>query len=76
MCNYGARLDCVTGAARVGAMALYVRRFPFVRELLQEPRLAELARTIGVYRIEPWRAAFTDNTTGVFGREVLELVVE
>ena len=66
----------VTGAARVGAMALYVRRFPFVRELLQEPRLAELARTIGVYRIEPRRAAFTDNTTGVFGREILELVVE
>ncbi len=66
----------LTGAAKVRAMAVYVRRFPFVRELLREPRLAEVARTIGVYRVEPCRAAFTDNTTGVFGREVLELVVE
>jgi len=47
-------------------MALYVRRFPFVRELLQEPGLAELARTIGVYRIEPRRAAFHRQYTGVF----------
>lgn len=66
----------LTGAAKAGAFALYLRRFPFVRDLLREPRMADVARSVGVYRIVPRRAALTDNTTGVFGREVLELVVE
>ena len=54
-------------------MAVYLRRFPFVRELMQQPKLAETVRRIAVYRVEPERVAFTDNTTGVFGREVLDL---
>ena len=66
----------LSGAAKAGALALYLRRFPFVREMAKQPRLAEIVRNIGVYRVEPERAAFTDNTTGVFGREVLELVLE
>ncbi len=66
----------LTGAAKAKALALYLRRFPFVRDLLREPRMAEIVRSIAVYRIAPHRAAFTDNTTGVFGRRVLELVVE
>jgi uncharacterized protein YhbP (UPF0306 family) len=64
----------LSGTAKAGAFALYLRRFPFVREMLDQPRLAEIVRGIGVYRVEPGLAAFTDNTTGVFGREVLELV--
>jgi uncharacterized protein YhbP (UPF0306 family) len=63
----------LTGTAKAPAMAVYLRRFPFVRELLQSPRLAETVRRVGVYRVDPERVAFTDNTTGVFGREVLEL---
>ena len=63
----------VTGAAKVAAMAVYLRRFPFVRELMGQPRLAEAMRKVAVYRVEPERVAFTDNTTGVFGREVLDL---
>lgn len=63
----------VTGAAKVAAMAVYLRRFPFVRELMEQPRLAEAMRKVAVYRVEPGRVAFTDNTTGVFGREVLDL---
>jgi uncharacterized protein YhbP (UPF0306 family) len=63
----------LSGAARVKAMALYVARFPFVREMLKQRRLAELIAGIGVYQVVPRRLAFTDNTTGVFGREVLEL---
>jgi uncharacterized protein YhbP (UPF0306 family) len=63
----------LSGAAKAGAFALYLRRFPFVREMLDQPRLAEMVRGIGVYRVEPASAAFTDNTTGIFGREVLEL---
>lgn len=63
----------LTGAARAKAMALYLARFPFVREMLKQRRLAELITGIGVYQIVPHRLAFTDNTTGVFGREVLEL---
>jgi uncharacterized protein YhbP (UPF0306 family) len=66
----------LTRAAKGGALAVYLRRFPFVRDLLREPRMAEIARSLGVYRITPQRVAFTDNTTGVFGRQVLDLVVE
>ena len=61
------------GAARASALALYVRRFPFVRDLLRSPAHAAKARGIGVYEVEPERAAFTDNTGGVFGRELLDL---
>jgi uncharacterized protein YhbP (UPF0306 family) len=63
----------LTGAAKVTSMAVYLRRFPFVRDLVNQPRLAESLRKVAVYRVEPERAAFTDNTTGVFGREILEL---
>ena len=38
-----------------------------------QPRLAESMRKVAVYRVTPERVAFTDNTTGVFGREVLDL---
>jgi uncharacterized protein YhbP (UPF0306 family) len=61
--------------AKAGAFLLYVRRFPFVRDLAADPHRAELMRDVGVYRVEPMRAAFTDNRTGVFGREVLQLEV-
>ena len=63
----------VTGPAKVAAMAVYLRRFPFVDELLEQPRLAAAMRKVAVYRVEPERVAFTDNTTGVFGREILDL---
>ena len=61
------------GAAKATAMAVYLRRFPFVRDLMEQPRLADMVRSVAVYRVEPERLAFTDNTTGVFGREVLEI---
>ena len=66
----------LAGLAKAGALSVYLRRFPFVGDLLREPRMAEVSRNMGVYRIEPQRAAFTDNTTGVFGRWVLELMVQ
>lgn len=62
------------GGARAAAFAMYVRRFPFVSDLLKRPHLASLARSVGVYRLQPRCLAFTDNTTGVFGREMLDLV--
>ena len=63
----------LTGAAKAGALALYVSRLPFVRDIIKRPSMAELMRGMGVYRVEPARVAFTDNLTGVFGREVLDL---
>ncbi len=63
----------VTGPGRAVAMAVYLRRFPFVSDLAKQPRLAAVMRAIAVYRVEPVRVAFTDNTTGVFGREILDL---
>jgi len=67
------RAKRLRGAAKAAGMAVYLRRFPFVRELMDQPRLAESVRSVAVYRVEPDRVAFTDNTTGVFGREVLDL---
>jgi len=67
------RARLLSGASRAKAMALYLARFPFVRAMLKQPKLAELIAGIGVYQVVPHRLAFTDNTTGVFGREVLEL---
>ena len=66
----------LAGTAKAAALALYLRRFPFVKDILARPGLADLLRDMGVYRVVPSRAAFTDNTTGVFGREILELVRE
>ena len=61
------------GRAKAGAYLVYLTRFPFVRDLAADPGRADLMRNIGVYRVEPARVAFTDNRTGVFGREVLQL---
>jgi len=64
------------GKEKAIALAVYLRRFPFVRELMKQPQLVGLFREIGVYRMDPQRVAFTDNSTGVFGRQVLELVIQ
>ena len=61
------------GAARVIALAKYSARFPFVKDLYRDPELAPRLRSVAVYRIEPERAGFTDNTSGLFGRETLQL---
>jgi uncharacterized protein YhbP (UPF0306 family) len=66
----------LTGGAKAAALARYVKRFPFVADLAKRPGQAEMLWDIGVYVVVPIRAAFTDNTTGVFGREMLELEVE
>lgn len=62
--------------AKAAALVLYYGRFPFVRDLARHARLAQVMRDVGVYRVEPERVAFTDNRTGVFGRELLELEVD
>ena len=61
------------GKAKTGALALYLKQFPFVSDLIKGPGSLEDLRGIGVYRVEPDRLALTDNTAGVFGRETLEL---
>ncbi len=66
----------VKGVAKGAAFAVYLARFPFVSDLMKRPRMAALLESVGVYRVEPRRFALTDNNTGVFGREVLEVMVE
>jgi len=61
------------GAARVNALATYTARFPFVRDLLHDSELAPRLREVAVYRVEPERIGLTDNTSGLFGRETLDL---
>jgi uncharacterized protein YhbP (UPF0306 family) len=62
----------LSGAARAKAMATYVARFPFVRALLTEPRLAVRLAQVEVFRVTPTRVAMTDNSRGLFGQEVLD----
>lgn len=64
----------LSGAAKAGALARYTARFPFVRDLLAEPRLAARLKDVGVYIVEADRAGFTDNTSELFDRQTLELV--
>jgi uncharacterized protein YhbP (UPF0306 family) len=68
------RARLLRGAAKAAAFTLYLGRFPFVHDLLKDPLNASRLRGIGVYRVEPEKAGFTDNTSGVFGRETLELL--
>jgi uncharacterized protein YhbP (UPF0306 family) len=63
----------LSGGAKAAALALYLTRFPFARDVLSHPANVEMMHDLGVYRVVPYRAAFTDNSTGVFGREMLEL---
>jgi ADP-ribose pyrophosphatase len=67
------RAECLSGAAKASAMAVYLARFPFVSDLLRDPKLVERLRGIEAYRVTPERAALTDNVRGPFGREVVGL---
>ncbi len=60
------------GTARAGAMGTYLARFPFVRAVLTDPRIAVRLTQIEVFRVTLTRAAMTDNRRGLFGQEVLE----
>ena len=55
----------LSGVERAKAIALYLTKFPFVRDILKEPRLTGLMVGMGVYRVVPRKVAYTDNTTGV-----------
>lgn len=70
------RAEMLSGPARARGMAVYLRRFPFVRDLLAQPHLAALATELAVFRVTPERFALTDNRTGFFGREVLSATIE
>ena len=70
------RAELLSGIAKAGAIALFLRRFPFLQDFITDSKLSERLRGIGVYRFEPKRAGLTDNTSGVFGRETLDLVGE
>lgn len=61
------------GREKAGALSVYIRRFPFVEGLLSGWKSGGEIRGLEVFRIRLERVAFTDNTTGLFGREILEL---
>lgn len=70
------RACLLTGGAEATALARYLARFPFVKELLRDPGSIARLRDIGVYQIEAEKVALTDNSAGLFGRETVELVRE
>jgi len=61
------------GVPRVAALAVYLVRFPFVAELLKNARGHHLPATIALFSLQVERAAYTDNSTGVFGRSEVAL---
>ncbi len=61
------------GLAKAAALAHYLRRFPFARDVLREATRAGRWRDMGVYRVELRHAALTDNTSGLFGQEMVDL---
>jgi uncharacterized protein len=67
------RARLLTGTAKAGALAGYLARFPFARDILSDPGFAARVKDTGVYRVEADKVAFTDNTSTVFGRETIEL---
>jgi uncharacterized protein YhbP (UPF0306 family) len=67
------RARLLEGAAKARALSTYLRRFPFAGDILKNPLHARSLRDVEVYLVQPGKAAFTDNTSGVFGRETLEL---
>ncbi len=67
------RADLLTGAAKTGALARYLARFPFVKDILSDPGLAARVTDTGIYRVEADKVALTDNTCTVFGRQTLDL---
>jgi uncharacterized protein YhbP (UPF0306 family) len=62
-------VEVLRGVERLRGLATYLARFPFVRELVRLPGKAGLLESAEVFRFVPSDAAFTDNSTGVFGRE-------
>lgn len=67
------RARLLKGSAKARALAIYLRRFPFAKDLLKSSPQARGLRDLGVYMVEPGKAAFTDNTSGIFGRETVDL---
>jgi uncharacterized protein YhbP (UPF0306 family) len=63
----------LTGTARIRGLAAFMARFSFVEDLLKQAGRVGLSGKIDVYVFTPERVAFTDNTVGLFGREVLDL---
>lgn len=70
------RARLLKGAAKAKALTVYLRRFPFVEDLFKDPLRSSKLGKVGVYQVEPARAGFTDNTSGVFGRETVDLMGE
>ena len=63
----------LAGVAKVAALAHYLRRFPFARDLLRDASRVGRWRDMGVYRVELRHAALTDNTSGLFGQQMVDL---
>lgn len=54
---------------RARVMALYLKKYPFVRDFLSSPALAKALASVSVYKIMPAALWFTDNSGGYFDRQ-------
>jgi len=55
------------------AWALYLRKYPFVKDFIMLPRFKEALESVKLYKIVPTAVWFIDNTKGYFNKQKIEL---
>ncbi len=67
------RARVLRGNQRLSALTRYVTRLPLLKEVARDPRTAAALKNVGVFQVNPERIAWTDNRSGLFGREIIDL---
>jgi len=67
------RARALRGNQRLSALTRYVTRLPLLKEVARDPRAAAALKNVGVFQVNPERIAWTDNRSGLFGREIIDL---
>lgn len=61
------------GNSRLAALTRYATRLPLLKEVARDPRAAAALKDVGVFQVHPERIAWTDNRSGLFGRQIIDL---
>jgi len=67
------RARLLRGNQRLSALTRYATRLPLLKEVARDPRAAAALKNVGVFQVNPERIAWTDNRSGLFGREIIDL---
>jgi len=67
------RARLLRGNQRLSALTRYATRLPLLKEVARDPRAGAALKNVGVFQVNPERIAWTDNRSGLFGREIIDL---